>query len=145
MSFVNYVAKLLVPLPNRNVCIWHKADIRWQRWPRCQARLEQRKKRSCTDKPLTKSVATSIKLLPAPTSAANRTRSNVSRSDDDPLATICRRLDALKENPGGRAAGAYCASSTSIKQSRQEVLVDAQRDRQVVHILDVAARRAPTY
>jgi hypothetical protein len=27
MSFVNYVAKLLVPLPNRNVCFWHKADI----------------------------------------------------------------------------------------------------------------------
>jgi hypothetical protein len=29
-------------------------------------------------------VATSIKSLPAPTSAANRTRSDVSRSDDDP-------------------------------------------------------------
>jgi hypothetical protein len=56
---------------------------------------------------------------------------------------ICHRLAALKENPGGRAAGAYCSCSTLISRSRQEVFVYAQRDRQVVHILNGGARRLP--
>src|SRR5262249_3101429 len=44
--------------------------------------------------------ATSIKSLPAPTSAANRTRSDISRSDDDSrLRRLCHRAAALKEKP----------------------------------------------
>src|SRR6516165_4290078 len=76
--------------------------------------------------------------LPALISAANCTRSEISRSVDDPRL---RRFDicvvALKENPGGRAAGAYCSSSTSIKRSGQEVLVDTRRDRKDVLVRDL--------
>ena len=54
--------------------------------------------------------------------------------------TRLRRFDmarpALKKNPGGRAAGAYCSSSTSIKRSRQEVLVDTRGDRKDVLVSD---------
>src|SRR5262249_6577426 len=77
--------------------------------------------------------------------AANWSRPEIGAAPRVALRPAARATGAVKKHPGGRAAGAYCSSSTSISRSGQEVLVDTRRDRQVVHILDVAARRAPGY
>src|SRR6516162_11135105 len=88
--------------------------------------------------------------LPALISAANCTRSDISRSVH---GTCLRRFDIgtarPKKNPGGLSRrGAYCSSSTAISRLRQEVFVDTEADRPVVHVLngpgdEVRNRRAP--
>src|SRR6516164_679697 len=84
--------------------------------------------------------------LAALTSAANCTRFMLRSLDGVSAYALTWAVSSKRKTPADDSAG---ASDFHVlirrNRSRQEVLVDTRRDRQVVHILNVAARRAPSY
>src|SRR6516164_2210979 len=84
--------------------------------------------------------------LAALTSAANCTRFMLRSLDGVSAYALTWAVSSKRKTPADDSAG---ASDFHVlirrNRSRQEVLVNTRRDRQVVHILNVAARRAPTY